>query len=161
LRANQFLGQAYQSQGDYHRAIDCFGQTVTCLEGARSRERYSLSILPALNSRTNLAWCHAELGTFAEGLALGEEGLRVAEAVAHPYGLMVASLGVGGRSLRGLGTLYPKMGRQEQARTALATAIELYRAMEMTFWLPQAEAVLAEVEGCGQSIAAGAGRIST
>jgi len=58
---------------------------------------------------------------------------------------------------RGLGTLYAKTGRQEQARAALATAIELYRAMEMTFWLPQAEAALAEVEGRGQSIAAGTG----
>jgi hypothetical protein len=29
----------------------------------------------------------------------------------------------------------------------LSTAITLYRDMEMTFWLPQAEAVLAEVGG--------------
>jgi hypothetical protein len=50
---------------------------------------------------------------------------------------------------RGLGTLYAKTGRQEQARAALATAIELYRAMEMTFWLPQAEAALAQIGGCG------------
>ena len=34
-----------------------------------------------------------------------------------------------------------------QACTALTTAIELYRTMDMTFWLPQAEAVLARVEG--------------
>jgi tetratricopeptide (TPR) repeat protein len=47
----------------------------------------------------------------------------------------------------GLGTLYSKIGRQEQARTALTTAIDLYRAMDMTFWLPQAEAALAQVEG--------------
>ena len=46
---------------------------------------------------------------------------------------------------RGLGTLYS--GQQEQARAALGTAIELYRAMEMNFWLPQAEATLAEVVG--------------
>jgi tetratricopeptide (TPR) repeat protein len=46
----------------------------------------------------------------------------------------------------GLGTLYLKKGRREQARAELATAIELYRAMDMTFWLPQAEAVLAEAE---------------
>ena len=45
----------------------------------------------------------------------------------------------------GLGTLYTKMGRREQARAELSTAIELYRAMEMTFWLPQAEAALAQV----------------
>ena len=48
---------------------------------------------------------------------------------------------------RGLGTLYAKIGRLEQARAELATAIDLYRAMAMTFWLPQAEAALARVEG--------------
>ena len=31
-------------------------------------------------------------------------------------------------------------------RASLATAIALYRDMEMTFWLPQAEAALAQVE---------------
>ena len=49
----------------------------------------------------------------------------------------------------GLGTLYAATGRAEQARAALTTAIDLYRAMDMTFWLPQAEAALAQVEaGC-------------
>jgi hypothetical protein len=47
----------------------------------------------------------------------------------------------------GLGTLYAKVGRQEEARAELSTAIDLYRAMDMTFWLPQAEAALAQVEG--------------
>src|SRR5262249_9312804 len=47
----------------------------------------------------------------------------------------------------GLGTLYAKMGRAEPARAELSAAIELYRAMEMTFWLPQAEAALVQVEG--------------
>ena len=45
----------------------------------------------------------------------------------------------------GLGTLYAAIGQREEARTALTTAIELYRAMEMAFWLPQTEAVLARV----------------
>ena len=45
----------------------------------------------------------------------------------------------------GLGTLYAKAGQWEQACAALSTAIEMYRAMEMTFWLPQAEATLAQV----------------
>lgn len=31
-------------------------------------------------------------------------------------------------------------------QTCAALAIGLYRAMEMTFWLPQAEAALAQVE---------------
>ena len=44
----------------------------------------------------------------------------------------------------GLRTLYLKMGRQEQAGIELSTAIELCRAMDMTFWLPQAGAALAQ-----------------
>ena len=48
---------------------------------------------------------------------------------------------------RGLGMLYAKIGQREQARTALATASEMYRAMEMTFGLPETEAALAQVEG--------------
>jgi hypothetical protein len=47
----------------------------------------------------------------------------------------------------GLGMLYAKIGRQDPARTELSAAVELYRAMAMTFWLPQAEAALAQVEG--------------
>src|SRR5207248_8979829 len=41
------------------------------------------------------AWCHAELGTFAEGHALGAEGLRIAEAVAHSGSLVHAYWGIG------------------------------------------------------------------
>jgi hypothetical protein len=33
-------------------------------------------------------------------------------------------------------------GRPEQARTALSTAIALYRDRGVTFWLPKAEAAL-------------------
>ena len=46
----------------------------------------------------------------------------------------------------GLGTLYAATSQREQARTALAAAITLYRAMEMTFWLPQAEAALPSLD---------------
>jgi hypothetical protein len=50
----------------------------------------------------------------------------------------------------GLGTLYAKIGRPVQARPELSTAIALYRAMDMTFWLPQAEAALAQVGRSGE-----------
>jgi hypothetical protein len=50
------------------------------------------------------------------------------------------------RCHRGLGTLYATTGQREQARIALSTAIEMYRSMDMIFWLPQAEATLAQVE---------------
>jgi hypothetical protein len=41
---------------------------------------------------------------------------------------------------RGLWTLDTKIGRPAEASAELSLAIELYRVMEMTFWLPQAEA---------------------
>jgi hypothetical protein len=46
----------------------------------------------------------------------------------------------------GLGRLYATIGRRAEARAELSAAVKLYRAMEMTFWLPQAEAALAQVE---------------
>jgi DNA-binding winged helix-turn-helix (wHTH) protein/tetratricopeptide (TPR) repeat protein/class 3 adenylate cyclase len=50
---------------------------------------------------------------------------------------------------RGLGTLYARLGRREQACAELSAAIELYRAMDMTLWLIQAEAALAHIGGGG------------
>jgi hypothetical protein len=47
---------------------------------------------------------------------------------------------------RSLGTLYTTIGQAEQAHTELSTAIKMYQARVMTFWLPQAEAALAQVE---------------
>jgi hypothetical protein len=69
---------------------------------------------------------------FRQALALAEAlGIRPLQAHCH----------------WGLGMLYTKIGQQEQARTALTTAIEMYRAMAMTFWLPETEAALVQVEG--------------
>ncbi len=69
---------------------------------------------------------------YRQALALAEElGLRPLMAHCH----------------FGLGALYAKIDRREQACAELSAAIALYRAMDMTFWLPQADAALAQVEG--------------
>jgi class 3 adenylate cyclase/tetratricopeptide (TPR) repeat protein len=69
---------------------------------------------------------------YQQALALAEE-LGMRPLVAHCH--------------LGLGRLYYQTGQRELARAALTTAIDLYRAMDMTFWLPQAEAARAQVEG--------------
>jgi tetratricopeptide (TPR) repeat protein len=98
--ANRYLGETCHSQGDYRQAIDCFRQTVVSLDGARCYERFGQVFLPAVISRAYLAVCHAELGAFAEGRALGDEGLQIAAAVAHPASRMLASYGIGLLALR-------------------------------------------------------------
>jgi DNA-binding NtrC family response regulator/tetratricopeptide (TPR) repeat protein len=98
--ANRFLGETYQAQGNYRRTIDYLRQAVACREGARGRERFGLVALPAVQSHAWLAVCHAELGRFAEGRALGDEGLRIAEAVEHPGSLLWAYCGLGRIFLR-------------------------------------------------------------
>jgi class 3 adenylate cyclase/tetratricopeptide (TPR) repeat protein len=111
--ANLRLGQAHHGQDDYRRAIDYLRQAVAFFDGARRREHFGFPNLPAVLSRAFLAWCHAELGTFAEGRALGEEGLQIAEAAAHPGSLMQASWGLGLLSLRqgDLGRALPLLER--------------------------------------------------
>jgi tetratricopeptide (TPR) repeat protein len=298
--ANLRLGSIYMVQGDYRQAVDCLRPPMAALDGARRYELFSQFLVPAVHARINLLLCYAELGTFPEGMALGAEGLQIAETVALPASLMMAYHGVGYLALckgdlhpalswlehavhlcreadfpayftriaptlgaayiltervidavplltqalqqamaadmvvnqalcclrlgeaqmqagrleeahtlteqaltlarehqergnqvyalrllgeiaarrspreaeqtethyrqalvlaeelgmcplqahchRGLGTLYAATGQREQARIALSTAIEMYREMEMTFWLPEMEVTLAEVE---------------
>jgi class 3 adenylate cyclase/tetratricopeptide (TPR) repeat protein len=98
--AHHFLGRTYYNQGNYRQAIDCYQQIVASLDEARYRERFGDVFLPAVRERFELGWCHAELGTFAEGRALGEEGLRIAEAVDHPASIMIAYWGIGRLALR-------------------------------------------------------------
>jgi hypothetical protein len=47
----------------------------------------------------------------------------------------------------GLGMLYSQIEQLEDVRTALSIAVRMYRTMDMSFWLPQAEATLRQVSG--------------
>ena len=68
---------------------------------------------------------------YRQALALADElGMRPLQAHCH----------------LGLSTLYARIGRREPARAELCAAIELYRDMHMTFWLPQAEASLVQMQ---------------
>ena len=77
--------------------------------------------------------------------------LEVEQAEAHYRQALALAEELGMRPLQahchlGLGTLYAQSSQREQAHAELSTAIALFRSMDMTFWLPQAEAALAQVE---------------
>jgi len=98
---------------------------------ARGGEAHALRQLGAVHAHADPPDVVQAEAHFQQALALAEE-LGMRPLVAHCH--------------LGLGRLYHQTGRDEQARAALTTAIDLYRAMEMTFWLPQAEAALAQVK---------------
>jgi tetratricopeptide (TPR) repeat protein len=75
----------------------------------------------------------------------------VAQAEAHYHQALALAEELGMRPLaahchHGLGRLYATTGQREQARAELSTALDMYRTLEMTFWFPETEAVLAQVD---------------
>jgi tetratricopeptide (TPR) repeat protein len=95
VMANFVVGLVYYDRGDYRRAMDFLGWNVASLEGDLIRERFGMTGLPSVLSRVYLSWSLAELGVFAEGVAKGEGGVRIAEAADHPFSLMWAYVGIG------------------------------------------------------------------
>jgi tetratricopeptide (TPR) repeat protein len=109
------------------QALDLARQLKAC--GEEVSALFQLGAVHAQASPPDVPQAEAR---YREALTLAEAlGMRPLQAHCH----------------RGLGTLYAKTGRSEQSRAELTAAIELYRAMDMTFWLPQAEAAQAQVGG--------------
>ena len=96
----------------------------------RGNQAYALHLLGDIAAQREPPQVEAAAAHYEQALALAEDlGMRPLQAHCH----------------LGLGTLYAATGQREPARTALAAAMALYRAMDMTFWLPQTEAALAQV----------------
>jgi hypothetical protein len=87
VTGNLYLGVACIGTGDYRQTEDLLLKVLKLLEGDRSRERFGLAVFPAVLVRSYLAWVFADRGKFEEGIAHGQEGLRVAEALDHPFSL--------------------------------------------------------------------------
>jgi len=84
--------------------------------------------------RTWLASCLAELGEFAEGVARGEEAVRMAESVDHPFSMTQAYFG--------LGELYLRKGDLHKALSALERSLGLCQVANILTWVPTVAAAL-------------------
>jgi Flp pilus assembly protein TadD len=129
-----WLGEAYLRA---NRLDEAYTQAQRALEFSlphqeRGHEAYALQLLGAIAAQRTLPEGEHAEAHYQQALVLAEAlGMRPLQA--HCY--------------LGLGTLYHQLGRGAEARVALSTAMALYHAMDMTFWLPQAEAVLGRVSG--------------
>jgi hypothetical protein len=71
---------------------------------------------------------------------IAETYYRQAIALAEELGLRPLL----GRSHLGLGTLYRRTGKRQQAQQHLITATAMFRDMGMTYWLEKAEAEVSD-----------------
>ena len=126
LNAGEVVGRLEEA---YALAEDALALTRERQE--RCHQGYALRLLAEIAAHHAPPDVDQAEDYYRQSLALAEE-LGMRPLVAHCH--------------HGLGILYTRTGQREQARAALSAARDLYRAMEMTFWLPQTEVVLAQIE---------------
>jgi tetratricopeptide (TPR) repeat protein len=126
-----WLAEAYLLAGRAAEANDIAGRAIALAgqQHERGNEAWALRLLGEIAMHTDPPQVEQAEGHYRAALALAEE-LGMRPLVAHSH--------------RGLGTLYQKVGRDDEAQAELTTAAELYRAMEMTFWLEKADTALGQ-----------------
>jgi len=127
------LSEAYLLAGRLEEASALAERALELSRNHRERgnEGWALRLLGEIATHRDPPQAEEAEAHYQQARALAEElGMRPLQAHCH----------------RGLGTLYAQTGRAQQARAELSAAIDLYRSMDMTLWLPQAEAALAQVD---------------
>jgi tetratricopeptide (TPR) repeat protein len=127
-----YLSEVYLLAGRRDEASQLAEQTLKLARqyNELSNQAWALRLLGEIAARCDPPKSELAETSYHQAIAFAEElGMRPLQAHSHC----------------GLGILYTKIGRWQQAREELSTAITLYRTMDMTFWLPQAEAALAQV----------------
>ena len=126
---NMIMGVAYHSLGDHRRAIEFLAKTVETLRGELVLGVADVAVI----ARGWLARCLAQLGQITEGVAIGEDGLRLAESGDRPLDHISASLG--------LGVVYLFRGDFLMAISALERCLALGR-VRSPIWFPRIASAL-------------------
>jgi class 3 adenylate cyclase/tetratricopeptide (TPR) repeat protein len=129
-----YLSEAYLLAGRMDRVLELASRALTLSREHKEQghEAYALRLLGDIAAQRHPLQAEQAAAYYQQALAQAKAlSMRPLQAHCH----------------RSLGTLYAMMGQREQARAECSIAIELYKAMEMTLWLPQAEAALGQVEG--------------
>ena len=132
-RVHVWLSEAYLRLGrlDEALALALRGLELCRTHAQQGEQAWALRLLGEIHAYRHPPATEPAEAAYREALALAEAlGMRPLQAHCR----------------RGLGMLYGTLGQREEARRELSAAIEMYRTMDMTFWLPQAEAALAQVQ---------------
>jgi tetratricopeptide (TPR) repeat protein len=129
-----WLSEGYLLAGRRAEAVPLAQWALTLARDHKERgyEAHALRLLGAIATQGEAPDVERSATHYRHALALAEDlGMRPLAAHCH----------------LGLGTLYGKTQQWEQAHTEVAIALGMYQSMEMTGWIPQAEAALVRVEG--------------
>jgi transcriptional regulator with AAA-type ATPase domain/tetratricopeptide (TPR) repeat protein len=126
VMASLDLGAVCLWIGDYRRAEEFLLNVVRLLEGEASQERFGLTGFPAVIGRAYLALIFADQGEFEQGIAHGQEGIRLAEAVDHPYSLATVCWC--------LAYLHVSRGDLRHADALLERGLALARECDLTYF---------------------------
>lgn len=145
--AHLTLGQIYYDLGDYPRAVESLQRNVATQQDELLSERFGAIGSVAATSRAWLSYCYAECGAFAEGLAMAEEGLRMAETVHDLFSQIEACYGVS--------VVYRRQGDVPRAIPLLERAVALCLEWHIPLFLPRYTAALGLTYALEGRVAAG------
>jgi len=125
------LADAYRANGEKELA----SETATrALDVASSREERTLEAWAILV----MAKVNADMGRLEQAMDWYQRGLNQAAEL--------SMLPLTAHCHMGLGQLYLKREHSEEARLEIEAAIDLYRSMGMSYWLPQAKSTFAKIK---------------
>jgi class 3 adenylate cyclase/tetratricopeptide (TPR) repeat protein len=133
-RVHVWLSETYLRLGrlDEALALAMRSLEICRMQARQGDQAWTLRLLGEIHAHGPPSASKPAEAAYREALTLAEAlGMRPLQAHCH----------------YGLGTLYAQAGQRELASAELSTAMTMYRAMDMTFWLPQTEAAMAQVEG--------------
>jgi class 3 adenylate cyclase/tetratricopeptide (TPR) repeat protein len=137
IAAQYYLAAASYLSGDYRATEHVCRKLMQSLHDQRTGEGLGLVVSPAVMSRATLARALAERGVFDEGDAHGQEAIRIAEALDHPFSVVVGCLD--------LAYLKSVRGELSQAAGLLERVVAQCREWNITSHTPIALASLGHV----------------
>ena len=125
---NYYVGQARWFAGNPRAGIDSLREVIALIKGAPLAERFGMTALSSVVARWALAEVLAEGGAFPEAIAIGEEGLEIAQSAVHRQSEIYARYG--------LGYAYLRRGDFADATRILEPGLVLCRELEIRVALP-------------------------
>src|SRR5499426_2632248 len=127
VAVNVYLGHLSRTSGEYRRAAEFYRTMIELTKGALQSELIG-GLYPAAIARALLCVSFADLGGFADGIALGQESIRLAEPQSLPFTIT--------QCYWALGYLYGIQGDLEEATRLLEKGHAICRERDVAMMTP-------------------------